>query len=535
MSRPVKTTVAVILGCIVSTLLTGCDPGDGDDLPPPSGDSTLIYNALIIDGTGTTARRGAVRIARDSIVDVGDLSPIDGEQAIDARGLVLAPGFIDTHSHHDDEGALRNNPDALPLLTQGITTSVFGQDGGHHLPLADFLSDFDREPAAVNIASYVGHNTIRERVMGNDAKRPANPEEVEAMRSLLLSELQAGALGLSTGLEYEPGIYSRREEVLALAAATAAQGGRYISHVRSEDRFLWDAMDEIIDIGRQTGIPVQISHIKLAAKKLWNQAPELLEKLDAARAEGIDITADVYPYEYWASTMWVLLPDRDADNLEEIAFVLDQLTPASGIIFTRYEANPDYVNQSVAEIAKSRGTSEVQTFSDLLKESEAWSEANGGASAEMIMGRSMTETDIETFLRWEHSNVCSDGGFTGHPRGHGSFPRVLARYVRDRQTLSLETAVAAMTSRAANHMGFADRGRIAPGMKADLVLFDPESIQDHAGIRDGQVLSTGVDSVWVNGQRVLKDGESTQVFPGQVLRRSSQEGALPQEGGANAD
>ncbi|WP_439101802.1 N-acyl-D-amino-acid deacylase family protein [Congregibacter sp.] len=482
--------------------------------------STLISNAQVVDGSGAPAWKGSVRIVDDLIVSVGDLTPMDDEHTIDAQGMVLTPGFIDTHSHHDDEDGLRNNLDALPILTQGVTTSVFGQDGGHQLPLADFLSDFDKHPAAVNIASYVGHNTIRARIMGDDTKRPADPEEVKAMRTLLLSELQAGALGLSTGLEYEPGIYSQREEVLTLAAATAAQGGRYISHVRSEDRFLWEAMDEIIDIGRQTGIPVQISHIKLAAKNLWNQAPTLIEKLDAARAEGIDITADVYPYEYWASTMWVLLPDRDANNLEEIAFVLDQLTPASGVIFTKYEPNPDYVNQSVAEIAKTRGTSEVQTFSDLLKESEAWSRANGGAQAEMIMGRSMTEADIETFLQWEHSNVCSDGGFYGHPRGYGTFPRVLARYVRDKGTLSLETAVAAMTSRAADHMGITDRGRIVAGMKADLVLFNPERIQDHAGIRDGQVLSTGVDSVWVNGQQVLKDGASTQVFPGKVLRRS---------------
>ncbi|WP_439107745.1 N-acyl-D-amino-acid deacylase family protein [Congregibacter sp.] len=516
-----KGFVGAVLGLILSALIAGCGSKTADVATPSVVNSTLIHNALILDGNGGEAKLGAVRIEDDAIVSVGVLSPLDGELVVDANGLVLAPGFIDTHSHHDDEGALRKNLDALPMLTQGITTAVFGQDGGHQLPLADFLTDFDSNPPAVNIAAYVGHNTLRAHIMGDDAKRPASAAEVEAMQALLLSELESGALGLSTGLEYVPGIYSHRDEVISLAATTAEQGGRYISHVRSEDRFLWDAMAEIIDIGRQTGIPVQISHIKLAAKSLWNQAPELLEKLNAARAEGIDITADVYPYEYWASTMWVLLPDRDADDLEEIAFVLEQLTPASGIIFTKYEPNPDYINLSVAEIAKIRGTSEVQTFSDLLKESEAWSQANDGAQAEMIMGRSMTEADIETFLQWEHSNVCSDGGFSGHPRGHGSFPRVLARYVRDRQVLSLETAVAAMTSRAADHMGFADRGRIAPGMKADLVLFDPESVQDHAGIRDGQVLSTGIDSVWVNGQQVLKEGKSTDVFAGRVLRKTS--------------
>lgn len=517
----ITTGIVVALSCLAAGTLLPSDSIAETQVAAMRG-SILIHNAKIVDGSGEPASRGAIRIMDDVIVNVGELSPQPGERVIDANGLVLAPGFIDTHSHHDDDGALSENPDALPLLTQGITTSVFGQDGGHNYPLSEFLTDFDQSPASVNVASYVGHNTLRERVMGDDAQRIATDDEVDAMRAMLLEELAAGALGLSTGLEYEPGIYSQTDEVLVLAKATATQGGRYISHVRSEDRFLWDAMDEIIEIGRQTGMPVQISHIKLAAKNLWGQAPTLLEKLEAARAEGIDITADVYPYEYWQSTMWVLLPDRNADDLEEIAFVLEQLTPASGVIFTRFEPNPSYVNQSVAEIAALRGSSEVQTFSDLLKEADVWSTAHDGASAESIMGKSMTESDIETFIAWEHTNICSDGGFDGHPRGHGTFPRVLAHYVRDKKILSLEAAVAAMTSRAADHIGLTDRGRIAPGMKADLVLFDPETIQDHAGIRDGQVLSTGVHNVWVNGQLVLDDGVATGTHSGRVLRPASQ-------------
>ncbi|MDP5072119.1 MAG: D-aminoacylase [Congregibacter sp.] len=506
------------LGCLAAMILAGfCSAADdpGAALATTRG-STLIRNASVIDGSGGPAAPGAVRIVNDVIVAVGELSPNQDDLVIDARGLVLAPGFIDTHSHHDE--GLAQRPDALALLTQGITSSVFGQDGTHNFPLSTFFRDFDQRPGSVNIASYVGHNTLREHVMGDGANTVATESQIEAMRAMLQKELAAGALGLSTGLEYEPGIYSHRDEVLTLARATAAQGGRYISHVRSEDRFLWAAMDEIIDIGRQTGMPVQISHIKLAAKNLWGQAPTLIKKLDAARAEGINISADVYPYEYWQSTLWVLLPDRNADDLEEIKFVLEQLTPASGIIFTRFEPDPSYVNQSVAEIAALRGTSDIQTFSDLLKEADAWSQAHDGASAESIMGKSMTESDIETFIAWEHTNICSDGGFDGHPRGHGAFPRVLARYVRDKKILTLETAVAAMTSRAADHLGLTDRGRIAPGMKADLVLFDPETIQDHAGIRDGQVLSTGVHSVWVNGQRVLDDGAATGVRSGKVLR-----------------
>jgi N-acyl-D-amino-acid deacylase len=478
---------------------------------------TLIVDAIIVDGSGAQPYAGAVRIDGERIVAVGDLSPQEGETVVSAHGLVLAPGFIDSHSHHDEH--LAEHPDALPLLTQGITTAVFGQDGFHSLPLGDFFETFETSPTAINIASYVGHNTLRETVLGADSERPATAEESAEMSDLLASEMAAGALGLSTGLEYEPGIYSLTEEVVTLARRASEDGGRYISHMRSEDRYLWDAVEETIAIGRDTGMPVQISHMKLAAKGLWGQAGRLVARLEEARAEGIEITADVYPYEYWQSTMWVLLPERDPDNLEEIAFVLDELTPPDGIIFTHYEPNPDYVNRSVAEIAELRGQDAVQTFSDLLKEAAAWSAANGGRQAESIMGRSMSESDIATFLAWPHSNICSDGGFTGHPRGHGAFPRVLARYVRDQGVLSLEEAVAAMTAHTADHLGIEDRGRIARGAIADLVLFDPATIQDNAGIRNGQVLSTGVKRVWVNGELVLHDGRSTGARPGRVIRR----------------
>lgn len=478
-------------------------------------DNTVIVNARIADGLGTPLQRGSVRIKGDTIVEVGDIAITPADVVIEAHGKVLAPGFIDTHSHHDE--GLAGNRDGLPLLTQGITTAVFGQDGFHQLPLDDFLNDFSAQPAAVNVASYVGHNTLRESVLGDDSHRSASRAEIKAMRQLLDTELAAGAFGLSTGLEYESGIYSDSSEVIALAKDTAARGGRYISHMRSEDRYLWDAVNEIIEIGRITNMPVQISHMKLAAKSLWGDSAKLLALLDKARGDGIDITADVYPYEYWQSTMWVLLPNRDADDLDEIRFVLEELTPADGIIFTHFAADPTYVNKSVAEIAALRGTSDVQTFSALLKESAAWEREHPNQAGESIMGRSMSEADIEAFLAWPHTNICSDGGYTGHPRGHGAFPRVLARYVREKKVLSLEKAIEAMTSRAAAHLGIQDRGRIVTGAKADLVLFDADNIQDNAGIRDGQVLSSGIVKVWVNGALVFAEGGSTTARPGEVL------------------
>lgn len=502
--------------CLLCALLiSGCS--QFTTAPSLNSSSILIKNAIIVDGTGGLRSTGAVRIKDQYIVAIGALEALEGEQIIDAGGLVIAPGFIDTHSHHDV--GLADNRDALPLLTQGITTSVFGQDGGHSLPLQNLFDDFDANPSAVNFASYVGHNTLREEVMGQNANQQASSAQIAAMQALLKSEMDSGALGLSTGLEYEPGLYSTREEVLTLAKDTAKIGGRYISHMRSEDRFVWDAVDEVINIGRETGMPVQVSHIKLAAKGLWGQSERMLGLLNGARAEGIDITADLYPYEYWQSTIWVLLPNRDADDLEEIKYVLDELTPADGIIFTHFEPDPSYVNKSVAEIALLRGTTEVQTLSNLMKEAQIWSAANDDRSAESIMGRSMSERDIETFAQWPHINISSDGGFQGHPRGYGTFPRIFANYVRGSSVLSVEKAVESMTSRAALHMGFTDRGIIQPGFKADLVLFDPETMQDHASIRDGQVLSSGVEKVWVNGVLVLDKGEPTGARSGQVLRR----------------
>jgi N-acyl-D-amino-acid deacylase len=355
--------------------------------------------------------------------------------------------------------------------------------------------------------------------MGEDNKREATGDEIAAMVKLLATEMKSGALGLSTGIEYEPGIYSSHEEVLTLAKEAARLGGRYISHMRSEDRYFWDSVEEIINIGRVTGMPVQISHIKLAAKDIWGQTDKLLKRLNEARANGINITADIYPYEYWQSTLWVILPERDADDLIEIQYVLDNMTPADGIIFMNYEANPSYVGKSIAEIAPTLGLTEAETVSHLLKESKAWSEANGGQGAQSIMGKSMVNSDIAEIMKWAFTNICSDGGYEGHPRGYGAFPRFLSHFVKGMGIMSMEEGIRHMTSLPALNMGFEDRGKIKVGYAADLVLFNADIIKDNADLADRQAISTGIEKVWVNGVLVLDDGKGTGARPGQVLRR----------------
>ncbi len=477
----------------------------------------LIVNALVVDGSGAAPEQLAVRIRGDRIVNVGALKPREGELAIDGAGLVLAPGFIDTHSHAD--GDILDHREAFAAVSQGITTAVVGQDGVSKHPLAEFFEALETHPAAVNVASYAGHNTIREIVLGTDFARQASAEEIAAMRAVLSSEMQAGPLGLSTGLEYDPGIYSSTDEIVALARTAAEAGGRYVSHMRSEDRFLEQAIDEIIRIGREAGLPVHISHFKLAMRSHWGQADRFLARLDEARAEGIDITADVYPYEYWQSTLTVLFPDRNFGDRDTAAFALTELATPEGLLMSRFDPEPSYVGKTIAEIAELRGDDPVTTLVDLIAEAEAAREGTA-ERVEWAIGTSMTTADVVRLLRWPHANVCTDGALVDrHPRAMGSYARILGRYVREEKLLSLETAVHKMTGLAARHVGFTDRGVIRPGAFADLVLFDPEEILDRATTADPEVPSAGIRRVWVNGVAVYENGKTTDHRPGRVIRR----------------
>jgi N-acyl-D-amino-acid deacylase len=482
---------------------------------------TLIVNASVLDGTGTPARPVAVRLDAGRIVEVGDLAPRPGETVFDAQGLTLAPGFIDTHSHSDEE--LFDHPDALADVSQGITTIVVGQDGGSFYPIRKFFDRLGRHPVAVNVASYSGHGTLRDKVLGDDFRRKATASEVKKMERLLEKDMQAGALGLATGLEYDPGIYSDPSEILALAKVAAAHGGRYISHIRSEDRNFWQAVEEILNIGREAKLPVQISHTKLAMKSWWGQSQRLLKRLDEARASGIDVTGDIYPYLYWHSTLTVLFPGRDYQDLEEARLAVNEIAPADGIILTQYDAEPAWVGKSLADVAASRNEEPAKTLMMLIARAQQRKRETGDAG-EGILGTSMTEEDLESLLRWPHMNLCTDGSLDGsHPRGFGAFPRVLGRYVRERHVLTLEEAVYRATGLAAEHMGFKDRGFIRAGQAADLVLFDPATIADRATITTPHALSDGVRAVWVDGSIVYQEGRVTGFKPGRILKNAARQ------------
>jgi N-acyl-D-amino-acid deacylase len=511
MRLPLRVSTCVALIAVA----VGCA---GPRLDVPTG--TTFTNVRIIDGTGAPARAGYVRIVADTIVAVGALHSVPGDSIVDGHGLVLAPGFIDTHSHHT--GGLLQSPDARAAVSQGITTVIGGQDGGQPFPLSAAVDSLRRAPTALNVAFYAGHNTIRAAVMGSDFKRTASAAEIDSMATLLRRELASGALGLSSGLEYDPGIYSTRAEVLALAKVTAAVGGRYISHIRSEDRDFWGAIDEIVTIGRDAKLPVQISHMKLAMVPLWGHADRLLAILDSARAHGVDISADVYPYTYWHSTFTVLFPKRDFANRAEAEKILRDIAKPEGLLVGRYEANPSYRGKTIAELAVQRRESPAVTLMAIIVDAQAWERAHNREpeSSESVVATSMSEADIAALYRWPHTNVSSDGELDGaHPRGYGAFPRMLATYVREQKVVPLEDAVRRMTSLAASHVGLKRRGTIVPGAYADLVLFDPATVADHATPAAPHLVSTGIEGVWVNGRAVWRDGKTTGNHPGRVISR----------------
>jgi len=486
---------------------------------PPEAAGTVIINARVIDGSGGPSQEVSVRIVGDRIANIGAIEPQSGDTVIDARGLVLAPGFVDVHSHHD--GGLFEEPGALAAVSQGITTIVAGQDGRSNYPLAAFFAEYTVTPGAVNIASYAGHGTLRELVMGDDYQRHATPAELAEMAELLRVEMEAGALGFGTGLEYDPGSFSATTEVIALAREAARHGGRYISHIRSEDQFVWDAIGEIIRIGREADIPVQISHIKLAMNKWWGQADVLLEMLDAARASGVDISADIYPYRAWNTSLsWLetVFPDRDLTDPAGAELILRELLSPETIVIAKYVPDPAYNGMTIAEIADLRETDAETTLMELLQAERALGD---DAASSRILGIAMQEADIEVIMAWPHAVVGSDGELAGvHPRGYGAFARYLGHYLRDREVLPLEEGIRRMTSLSAQQVGIDGRGLIAEGLPADLVLFDFERVNDRSTIESPHIPSVGIEQVWVNGQVVFAKGKVTGNRPGQVVRRS---------------
>ena len=466
----------------------------------------VIRNATIIDGTGRAAFRGDVRIRDGKIDQIGNVKPSKDDDVIDATGLVLAPGFIDIHNH--SESGLVREGTAANQVSQGITTILVGPDGGSPWPIADYLTKLSGK-VAPNVGAFIGHAEVRTQVLKEDFKRAATTDEIAAMAKLVDQGMREGAFGLSSGLEYDVGYMASIEEMIELAKVAARYKGIYMSHIRDEEEGFRAAMEEAIRIGKDAKLPVQLSHIKMGNRNVWGKSAEAITLIEAAKKAGQDVTADAYPYTAWASTITVLVPSRKHEDRAEVEKGLANVGGADKVLITSHAANRSYEMKNMAEISASKGISPVDLYIEIVK--------NGGAG---VVCNSMSEDDVKAFYQRPWVMVSSDGGIgSRHPRGTGTFTRVLGRFVRDNKWITLEEAVRKMSAMPASRLRLKDRGLVKKGFWADLVLFDPHKVIDRATFAEPQQFSEGVRTVFVNGGRVWDDGRSTGNLTGMILRQ----------------
>ncbi len=451
-----------------------------------------------------------MRIAGDHIVEIGNIKPKPGERTVDATGLVLAPGFIDIHNHSTE--GLEADPLAETQIAQGITTVILGADGDSPWPIAPYLDARRKNPPSLNLAMMAGHATIREQVMGKDFRRPATEAEIAKMIPLVEQAMNEGAIGLSSGLEYDVASYSTTDEVVAEAKVAAAHGGFYMTHIRDEGDKSFSALDEEIAIGERAHIPVEHSHIKVSTVSVWNKAPEYVRIINAARQRGVDFLADCYPYDAWHSNIKVIMPDKQYENPKSVEKALADTGGADSVTIVEFPPNTSYEGHTIAELARTNGVTPVEMYIRIIREGDADNtEAN-------VIGKSMVEPDIKAFYQQPWVMVASDGGIgSRHPRGAGTFPRVLGLYVREKHWLTLPEAVRKMTSLPAQRLGSKDRGIIREGAIADLVLFNPATVTDRSTFAKPFETPTGIEKVFVNGEIVWDSGKATGARPGRVL------------------
>lgn len=509
-----KLSTPIVCFCLaLAFLTTPALLSSPTSLASPAPEVIAITGGTLLDGSGREPVSDAVVLIKgDSIVAAGRRGQIkipEGARVIDARGLMVAPGFIDTHSHSDR--GFDEDPSAATQVSQGITTVAIGQDGGSALPVGEYLSKLDSNPVALNVVTFVGHATLREKVMGGDTNRHATPDEIDKMKQLTGQAMCDGAFGLSTGLEYETGKPATTEEIIALAGVAGRFGGIYISHIRDEADKTFEALAEAIRIGREGHLPAQISHIKLGSVAVWGRAPEAIALIEKARRRGQDVTADCYPYDAWNSTIRVLIPSGRHEDKDDVARGLADVGGAGNITIVSCRAHPDYESRTLEEIARQQNITPVELYMRIVRD--------GGAS---IVCHAMKDEDVRAFYRQRWVMVSSDGGIgSRHPRGAGTFPRVLGRFVREWHWLALPDAVRKMTSLPAWRLGLKDRGLIRPGYKADIVLFDRDRVIDRSTFQQPQLKSEGVSRVFVNGLEVWRDGAATGNRPGRALRHKS--------------
>ncbi len=521
---------SVLLGVLLLIVGSGAPQTKTYDL--------IIKGGRIVDGSGNPWYEADVGLRNGRIAAIGRLDVSQAARALDAKGLVVTPGFIDVHTHV--EGSIRRVPTADNFLFDGVTSIVTGNCVGSETELDSFFTELRSSGISINVSTLVGHNSVRRAVMGL-AQRDPTPEEQAHMEALVEKAMQEGAVGFSTGLIYIPGTYSKTSEVIGLARAAATYNGMYASHIRNEGNDeqmnVFGAIAEAINIGREANMPVEISHFKVSSKRLWGQSTKTIGLIENARAEGVDVTVDQYPYTASSTNLGVLAPSwaladsdaamtgrfHDAKTRKKIVAGMKKMLSRAGrtnyayafVARCRWDSTLEGKNISqINRLWKRKATleNEIKTVLEMLEK--------GGAG---MVYHTMSEDDVQRIMKYPYSMVASDAGVIEfnsgmpHPRGYGTNARVLGRYVREKKIIRLEEAIRKMTSLPAQRFRFTDRGLIRPGMWADIVVFDSKTVSDKATFEKPHAYSQGFQYVLVNGQVVIENGKHTGIKSGQVI------------------
>ena len=494
----------------------------------------IIKNGKIIDGTGNSWFYADLAIKDGKIISIQKNIQLTATKIIDAKGFIVAPGLIDVHTHIEDDEV--KNTLATNFIYDGVTTVITGNCGLSRVDLKKYFNLLDSIKLSINVASMIGHNDVREYVMGK-ANREPTTAEMQQMENLVTNAMKAGAVGFSTGLIYTPGNYSKTNEIIALAKIAAQYNGVYATHMRSEGDSIVDAINEAINIGKTCNMPVEISHFKLAGQNNWGRGKETLGIVKTAREQGLDVTIDQYPYTASSTTISTLFPDwalangqdsinarlkRTKDKNEIANFITTRLKKRgqnhfSYVVVANYPADTSLNGKNIQQInllkgRKDTATEEVKTIFEIMR--------NGGASC---VFHGMSETDVQYFVQYPFNMFASDGTIrvmnvgVPHPRSYGTNARVLAKYVREEKLISLEEAIRRMTSLPAQKFALKNRGLLKEGFAADIVIFNPNTVQDESTFAKPHQYSKGFSYVIVNGVITLEEEKHTQKRNGVVL------------------
>jgi N-acyl-D-amino-acid deacylase len=497
----------------------------------------LVTGGRVIDGTGNPWFKADVALKDGRVAEIGRIDPSRAARVIDAKDSIVAPGFIDVHTHI--ESSILDLPAAENFLRMGVTSVVTGNCGGSALPLGAWFTRIEEKGVSINVAALVGHNTVRRIGMNGDFDRPPATEELQKMRELVYQAMRDGAVGLSTGLEYIPGTYARTDEIVELAKVAAKYGGVYASHMRNEGLDAEKSISEALAVGAQSGCPVEISHFKVSSKKRWGASAVTIKMVNDARARGQQVTVDQYLYPAGSTGIGILFPswlfeggnDKARERLQDAATrdrvkreliakaAQDGFKDFSFAFVANHRANQTFNGKNIAEITKI-----VKQKTDASSQAEQAIDLLLAGGAQMVLHK-MSDQDVERIFKQPFTMVASDAGVIDagspsipHPRGFGNNARVLGVYVREKRLVGLEEAIRKMSSLPAQTFNLWDRGLLRPGMAADIVIFDEKTVADRATFEQPKQYAAGFDYVIVNGQVVIEKGSHSGAKSGRVLR-----------------